>query len=98
MKLSIEEKKKNLISLLSTQLEFKTQADMSDLEAAIKESNKSIADESNQLDPELDNDNNDPQICNVGEKEQLSERSSDIWPPKVGEMIYGLFEDGVFPG
>ena len=28
----------------------------------------------------------------------MSESDCDIWPPKVGEMIYGLFEDGVFPG
>ena len=37
-KLTIQEKKRNLNSLISTQLEFKTQADMVDLERAIKES------------------------------------------------------------
>ena len=99
MKLSIKEKKKNLLSLISTQLEFKTQADMSDLEAAMKESNEIIVDEANQLETETNIDHSsDLETCDVEEKEHLSEFDSDIWPPKVGEMANGLFEDGVFPG
>ena len=28
---------------------------------------------------------------------QTVEIENDIWPPKVKQYIYGLFEDGVFP-
>ena len=72
---------------------------MSDLEAAIKESNETIVDEVNQLEPETNIDqSSDLETCDVEEKEILSESDCDIWPIKVGEMAYGLFEDGVFPG
>ena len=29
---------------------------------------------------------------------QSVEIENDIWPPKVKQYIYGLFEDGVYPG
>ena len=72
---------------------------MSDLEAAIKESNETNVDEANHLEPETNTDHNsDLETCDVEEKEHLSESECDIWPRNVGEMVYGLFEDGVFPG
>ena len=70
---------------------------MSELEAAIKESNETAVDEPNQLELETNIDQcRDFETCDVKEKEHLSESECDIWPPKVGEMVYGLFEVGVF--
>ena len=94
--LSIEDKKRNLVSLISTQLEFKTKADMQDLENAIKETvmNEPILDE----DMDIDDQATMTTESSSDSTSETSEVDSDIWPPKLGQYIFGLFEDGVFPG
>ena len=32
------------------------------------------------------------------EKESQNVSADDIWPPSIGQFVFGLFEDGVFPG
>ena len=95
--LSLVEKEKNLISLISTQLDFASLADMSDLEAAIKEFSSSIAD------LEVDDSEEDGQTEETinaapDEGDEHAHLDSDIWPPKVGQFVFGLFEDGIAPG
>ena len=90
--LSIEEKKRNLLSLICTQLEFKTQADMLDLESAIKESPIETAAEDMEVDEDISRT-----IAPLA-SDSTKDTENDIWPPKIGQYIYGLFEDGVFPG
>jgi hypothetical protein len=31
------------------------------------------------------------------QQDDVLEKGNDIWPPRVGEFVYGLFDDGVFP-
>ena len=78
-----------MISLISTQLDFASFADLSDLEAAIKEFSSSIAD------LEVDDSEQDKQTeetidapLDEGDEHGLD---SDIWPPKVGQFVFGLF-------
>ena len=92
--LTIEEKEKNLYSLINSQLDFKTLAEMSDLEQAILGGSR--------------NDQGIPSdaLCeNTFPETQQSQNSisepsnnNDIWPPKVGEYVFGLFDDGISPG
>ena len=90
-KLSIAEKKRNLLSLISTQLEFKTQAEMVDLECAIKEASCVVESESGDESEDEDVEESDSSKDDVP-------TNDDIWPPLKGQFVYGLFEDGVFPG
>ena len=95
-KLSIVDKERNLKSLIDTQLEFRTMADMSDLESAIM-GNVDVVDLdeiAEDIQPNISED-----TASQSEKNRETEvQENDIWPPKKGQFIFGLFTDGVCPG
>ena len=95
-KLSIVDTERNLKSLIDTQLEFRTMADMSDLESAIM-GNVDVVDLNEiaeDIQPNISED-----TASQSEKNRETEvRENDIWPLKKGQFIFGLFADGVCPG
>ena len=84
MKLSIEEKERNLRSFIDSQLDFKTWADMSDLEAVIVGSSN-VEEQSNVEDEDADQQANQDDVYSM-------------WPPNEERFIIGSFTDGIFPG
>ena len=83
--------------LICTQLEFKSQADMLDLESAIRETAMEVTNLSEHIEIEDVNTSKKKKTLHDSTA-QTAEIENDIWPPKVDQYIYGLFEDGVFPG
>ena len=93
--LTIAMKEKNLNSLINTQLDFTSLAEMSDLEVAIQECSASATN------LEVDDTEEDKELeegidITQDEGEQIVV-DSDIWPPKKGQFVFGLFEDGIVP-
>ena len=43
-------------------------------------------------------DNNEDERHELVAKESQNVSADDIWPPSIGQFVFGLFEDGVFPG
>ena len=83
MKLSIDEKVRNLESLIESQLYLRTLAEMEDLESAIREDSSSD-----------DNAATD----NVQAIEELNVSGEESCLYKEGEFIVGLFTSGIYPG
>ena len=83
MKLSIDEKLQNLESLIESQLDFKTLAEMDDLETAIRE-DSTASDE-------------DEAVDTVQAMEELDVSGEESCLYKEGEFIIGLFTSGT-PG
>ena len=83
MKLSIDEKVRNLESLIESQLDLRTLAEMEDLESAIREDSSSD-----------DNAATD----NVQAMEELNVSGEESCLYKEGEFIVGLFTSGIYPG
>ena len=90
--LSIDQKFRNLKSLIDSQLEFKTLADMTDLESAIM--NTSITADHEHA--ENEDRTSLPTETTRTSSQEISNKMD--WPPKKDDYIYGLFEDGVSPG
>ena len=84
LKLSIDEKVRNLESLIESQLDFTTLAEMEDLEGAIRE----------------DSEADGTAARNVQAMESLNVRSDieEDTSFKEGEFIVGLFTSGIYPG
>ena len=100
--LSIADKKRNLLCLICSQLELRTLAEMVDLEDAIINNANPATLDTNKNAPSQVEEQDATLLCPVesmdgGDHENMAE-DVDIWPPKVGQYVYGLFEDGVFPG
>ena len=76
MKLSIKEKERNLRSLTDSQLDFKTLADMSDLEAAIVGSSN-VEEQSNVE----DEDGANLELRNGADQQANQDDVQSMWPP-----------------
>ena len=87
--LSIEQKVKNIISLISTQLDMRVEATMNDLEEAILECST--------INKDQKKDGPSAPEPSVPEAVELK-TSNTTEMPKVGECIVALFTDGAFPG
>ena len=94
-KLSIELKRKNLESLISTQLDLQVKADMNDLEVAITECSENV--EKDQQPGEANHRiyHDHSQVEKDGACQASNQTS---WPPTEGEYIVGLFTDSYYPG
>ena len=85
--LTIKQKVRNLQSLIETQLDMKTLADMDDLEAAIREEPATTPD--SEQNPTLisdDDGDDDEMVC---------DKNTEF---KKEEFIIGLFTTGIYPG
>ena len=96
--LTIGEKEKNLNSLINTQLDFTSLAEMSDLEVAINKCS-----DSTEADIDADNGTAGGVVdgavdADNGEDTAGGVVDGDISPPKVGQFVFGLFDDGITPG
>ena len=96
--LSIADKKRNLLCLICSQLELRSLADMVDLEAAIKDNREDAPVLNESTESEVDEVAATPRATDTNTRVENVADEQDIWPPKVGQYIYCLFEDGVFPG
>ena len=95
-KLSIEDKERNLKSLINTSLEFRTMADMSNLESAIMENADDVDFE--EIADEIQTNISEDTVSQSEKNSKPEIRENDIWPPEEGQFIFGLFTDGVSPG
>ena len=96
--LSIADKKRNLLCLICSQLELRTLAEMVDLEDAIRNNAEAATIETPTPTPtQVDEPDATLRPVESTDHEKTAD-DVDIWPPKVGQYVYCLFEDGVFPG
>ena len=96
-KLTIDQKVRNLKSLISAQLNFKSLADMSDLESAIMNTKSSSSSATASFPTSEAAEEPEPESESESECEsELGDLSN--WPPKKDDYIYGLFESGILPG
>ena len=92
-KLNIEQKRKNLESLISTQFDLPVKADMSNLETAITECSENV-----ETEKALDDNSLDKELQQLKEVTIKQDVNLTCWPPNEGEFIIGLFTDGYYPG
>ena len=107
--LSVDQKVKNLESLIDSQLDFKVLADMGDLESAIIGSEKKevlVEVQATEEDHTV-NDGETSKKKEISKKKETSkkkESSAHSSTPSqelnaiVGEFVLGLFDDGAYPG
>ena len=92
-KLNIEQKRKNLESPISTQLDLQVKVDMSDLETATTKCSENV-----ETEKVLDDDSLDKELQQLEEVTINQDANLTCWPPNEGEFIIGLFPDGYYPG
>ena len=92
--LSVEQKVKNISSLIDSQLDLKALADMTDLESAINALNENAPDEREEETQEIVHQEKE----SMKATQECKKTNDSDWPPKQGDFIIGAFEDGVYPG
>ena len=91
----MEQKVKNISSLIDFQLDLKALADMTDLETTINALNENAPDDIEREEEIQEIVHNEKERTNA--TQDCNKTNSD-WPPKEGDFILGPFEDGVYPG
>ena len=91
-KLNIEQKRNNLESLISTQLNLQVKVDMSDLETATTECSENV-----ETEKVFDDDSLGKELQQLKEVTINQDANLTCWPPNEGEFIIGLFTDGYYP-